>query len=64
MGNMCNSIYNAHTEPGNVMQVHAKECLSFRIREIAACQGLFKTVIHMKRPSGWYCVSGIIRAVM
>jgi hypothetical protein len=64
MGNMCNSIYNVYTEPGSVMQVQAKERLCFRIYGIAASQGLFKMVILMKRPSGSYCVSGIIRAVM
>jgi hypothetical protein len=64
MGNMCNSIYNAYTEPGSVMQVQAKERLSFRIHGIAACQRLFKTVVLMKRRSGWYCVSSIITAVM
>jgi hypothetical protein len=64
MGNMRNSIYIAYTEPGSVMQVQAKECLSFRIHGIAAGQRLFKTVVLMKKRSGWYCVSGIIRAVM
>ena len=43
LGNMCNSIYNAYSEAGSVMQVQAKECLSFRSHGIAACYGLFNS---------------------